>query len=378
MRSWGQLAMVLGWMGMGLAMPALADPPAYLELNVLEEVHRGKLVAMDDETAWVMTREGRLEKLAVEDIKSFKRISPKFQSLTSAQVRDGLRREFGKGFEVAGSEHYLVCAPPGKAQEYAKLFEGIYRSFHGYFSVRGFKFEKPEFPLVAIVFPDHKSFDDYCKRDELRAFPGLMGYYLRTSNRVALFDPNSDQTAHSSPAGRRGLNRMAASIEAELADTIVHEATHQVAFNTGLHTRIGENPKWVVEGLATVFESPGIRSSTAGRGRAFTRINRDRYLWFQNYAQSRRKPKSLAAFVCSDHKFQSATLDAYAEAWALSFYLIETRPSKYAGYLKAIAERDPLKDYPAEERLADFQNAFGNDLEMLEADFLRFISRLEE
>jgi hypothetical protein len=76
--------------------------------------------------------------------------------------------------------------------------------------------------------------------------------------------------------------------------------------------------------------------------------------------------------------FQTAALDAYAQAWALSFYLIETRSSKYAGYLKNIASRDPLKAYPKEERLSDFKNAFGSDLNMLEADFLRFISRLEE
>jgi hypothetical protein len=354
-----------------------ADPPAFLELTVLDKIERGKLVAMDQSTAWVMARDGRLSELAVEDIKSFRRLTPRFQPFSSAQLRDALRREFGKDFEVAGSEHYLVCAPPGKAREYAQLFEEIYRTFHGYFSVRGFRMSPPEFPLVAIVFPDHKSFDDYCKRDELRAFPGLMGYYLRASNRVALFDPAGSKTS-STGTELNTASRMDAAIEADLASTIVHEATHQVAFNTGLHSRIGETPKWIIEGLATVFESPGVRASASARGRAFHRINRDRYLWFQSYAQSRRKPKSLAAFVSADYKFQSSALDAYAEAWALSFYLIETRPSKYAQYLKTIATRDPLKAYSKEERLDDFQKAFGNDLEMLEADFLRFISRLEE
>ncbi len=159
---------------------------------------------------------------------------------------------------------------------------------------------------------------------------------------------------------------------------MIHEATHQVAFNTGLHSRMGVNPKWIVEGLATVFESPGIRESASNRGEAFGRTNKERYVWFGNYAKSRRKPKSLAAFVSSDKLFETSALDAYAEAWALSFYLVETRSTKYAKYLKTIATRDPLKEYPEAERLADFKKAFGNDLDMLEADFLRFISRLEE
>jgi hypothetical protein len=363
----------------GIFVPsAFGDPPAYLELSVKDQPQRGKLVAMDKVNAWLMSREGQLLELEVKDITGMKRLSPRFQPLSSAEVRDALRREFGKRFDIAGSEHYLVCAPVGKASEYAKLFEQIYRSFHGYFSVRGFRMAAPEFPLVAIVFPDHKSFDDYCKKDGFRAFRGLMGYYIRTTNRVALFDPGDGQAAISGddPSASPGL--VSATIEAGLADTMIHEATHQVAFNTGLHSRVGINPKWVVEGLATVFESPGIRESGSHRGKAFERINRERYVWFQGYAQSRRKPKSLATFISSDKLFETSALDAYAEGWALSFYLIETRPANYAKYLKAIASRDPVKDYSPEDRLADFKKAFGSDLDMLEADFLRFISRLED
>ncbi len=372
---WGAGLLAVGWMIFGLSWEAVADPPAYLELQLETKTQRGKLVAMDEANAWLMTREGKLNQLPVKDIKSFQRISPQFQPLSSAEVRDALRREFGQEFEVAGSGHYLVCAPRQKAGEYARLFDEIYREFHHYFSVRGFRSAPPEFPLVAIVFPDRKSFEDYCKADGFTASRDLMGYYFRSSNRVALFDPANKKTAFST-----GENSalIAASIQASLADTIVHEATHQAAFNIGLHARIGKNPKWIVEGLATVFESPGIRDSAGQRGKAFGRINKDRYVWFRNFAQSRRKPKSLAAFLADDGMFQTATLDAYAQAWALSFYLIETRPSKYAKYLKTIASRDPMKDYPKEERLRDFKTAFGNDLDTLEIDFLRFISRLED
>lgn len=375
-RSAGRVLRAVMVLGLVSAV-AKAGPPALLELTVKKEKHQGKLVAMDKAKTWLMTRDGQLQELNLKDIRKFQRLSPRFQPLSSAEVRDGLRREFGKEFEVAGSQHYLVCAPKGKAREYAQLFEEIYRSFHGYFSVRGFQVTSPEFPLVAIVFPDHKSFDAYCRKDGFRAFRGLMGYYLRTSNRVALFDPGNAKDAVSSKT-TAPPSSIEASIQAGLADTMVHEATHQVAFNTGLHPRMGENPKWIVEGLATVFESPGIRGSSAQRGKAFQRINRERYLWFQNFVKSRRKPKSLGNFVSSDRSFQTAALDAYAEAWALSFYLIETRPAKYAKYLGAIADRNPMSGYPAAERLADFQKAFGSDLEMLEADFLRFFARLED
>ena len=78
----------------------------------------------------------------------------------------------------------------------------------------------------------------------------------------------------------------------------------------------------------------------------------------------------------SDRLFQSSVLDAYAQAWAVTFYLAETRSSKQTKYLRTVSARDPMKPYSAEERLADFQAAFGNDLDRLEVSFLRFMGDL--
>ena len=78
-----------------------------------------------------------------------------------------------------------------------------------------------------------------------------------------------------------------------------------------------------------------------------------------------------------DKLFESSILDAYSQAWALSYFLIETRPAKYVKYLKRIAQRDPLKSYPPEERLSDFKSAFGDDLEKLETSMLRYTKKLK-
>ena len=43
--------------------------------------------------------------------------------------------------------------------------------------------------------------------------------------------------------------------------TIVHEATHQIAFNCGLHTRLSDCPRWFSEGIAMYFETPDLRSA---------------------------------------------------------------------------------------------------------------------
>jgi len=391
-----------------VSRPVYGRSQALIELKSADETYQGKLVAYDNHSCWLLGRDGRISEVQVESILKHRTVVPRFHRFSTIEIRDQLRREFGKEFEVVGTGHYVVCAAKGRAQKFGQLFEEVYRTFYGYFSRRRFQIDEPEFPLVAIVFPDRARFVEYSRRDKVVALRGMMGYYLPTSNRIALFE--SDREALS--ADRRTANNNAislrlenqfqagdggptsqfwsagnfgaigswrgngAGIESGLEGTIVHETTHQVAFNTGLHSRIGENPTWVVEGLATVFEAPGIRDASNSRN-IETRINRSRCLWFKEFAKSRRRPKSLADYVASDAMFKKQRLDAYSQAWALTFFLIETRSSDYSRYLREMTERDPLKPYPQEARLADFKRAFGDDLNRLDVNFLRFLQKLK-
>ena len=90
-----------------------------------------------------------------------------------------------------------------------------------------------------------------------------------------------------------------------------------------------------------------------------------------------RKPGSLEQLIGSDRMFQYDSDAAYAEAWALSFYLAEREPRKYVQMLQKLAARQPMSDYTTARRLQDFHAVFGNDLHMLEVRMLRFIDSLE-
>ena len=358
---------------LGAKSIAEGAPPALFELSAGKQTYRGREMARDSETVWFLERDGSLEKVKATDITKLTQVGPRFASYSDAEVRDQLRRELGRDFDVLGTGHYLICARKDQARQYAQLFEDIYRSFYVYFSTRGFTITEPEFPMVAIVFPDQASFARYAERDDIKAGRGLMGYYLLTSNRVALFDSKKLQADLDGPEAWNDGPWLGATAGG-LADTIIHEATHQVAFNTGIHSRIGQNPKWVCEGLATVFEAPGIRKQSLSHD-VSSRINGERYTHFQQY-RKRRSARSLEKFVASDEMFSSATLDAYAQSWALTLFLLETRPREYAKLLKLIAARPPLAPYGPEERLQDFQQAFGNDITMLESAMLRYIDKL--
>ena len=379
------------------SLQAAAAP--LIEVEVGSEKLQGRVAAQSDSFFWLMEQDGRLHGVKNDTVKKFRQVSPQFSSWPATVLRDQLRRELGKSFDVVGTRHYTVCAVGDRtARAYAETLEELFRSFQMYFSVRGFRINEPEFPLVAIVFPDYQSFARYAQAEKVSVSKLLKGYYQTTSNRIALYEEASAAAALQpapgmlrdlpeswGPGGNEQLpfrlhsefdGQAWGAIEATLKDTMIHEATHQAAFNTGLHSRIGETPKWVVEGLATVFEAPGIRGASASAG-VKTRINRDRFIWFGNYSKSRRKSKTLESLLASDDFFKSDILDAYSEAWALTFFLIETRPRAYADYLRVMTARNPLLVYPSHERVADFKRTVSKELPLLEAEFLRFMGQIK-
>jgi hypothetical protein len=357
--------------------------PSLLELSVHGQKLLGKLEAKGSNACWFIERDGKLSFLEINQIDSIRTVAPRFREFSLAELRDQLRRSLPKQFRIDGTGHFLICSE-NNSHRIGEICEDTYRTFYRYFTVRGFKISQPEFPLVVIVFPDHASFVSYCRKDGIEPPSGLLGYYMRLTNRVALFDAGQDLKADRKPAkstdqlafsNRETAIRFDGMVEGNLHDTIVHETTHQCAFNMGLHSRIGPTPKWVIEGLATMFEAPGIRDSQKNSA-SKSRINRSRYLWFGNYMHSRRQPHSLVDFVASDDLYSSATLDAYSEGWALTFFLAETRHSSYGRYLKLIVQRNPLAAYSAAERVADFRKAFG-DIKTVETDYLRFFEKLK-
>jgi Protein of unknown function (DUF1570) len=379
-------AAAMAWLDAG---PVFAAAPSLLELTQDGKQFEGRLEAKSQDACWLMGRDGQLRAFEISQVESVRTIADRFHEFSSAELRDNLRRELPKHFRIDGTGHFLICAEQNN-RRIGEICEETYRTFRRYFSVRGFKIAEPEFPLVVIVFPDRDSFVRYCRKDKLEPPAGMLGYYMRLTNRIALFDQGDSGVAAIGPApsgslasffGRNEAEilpptrpQFDATIEGDLHSTIVHETTHQVAFNTGLHSRIGPTPTWVIEGLATMFEAAGIHDSKGAS--PMTRINRSRYLWFENYLRSRRKPNSLKDYVGSDDLYASATLDAYSEGWALTFFLAETRHGSYGRYLKALVARNPMQVYTYDERVADFRKAFGN-LKSLEAEYVRFYENLK-
>lgn len=309
----------------------------------------------------LLARDGALWSFAPHEATDFQKTADGFTCYSHAEFRGALLREFGKGFDVSGTGSYLVVHPVGQRDKWAPRFDELYRSFLHYFSARGFYPTVPKFPLVAVVFPTQAEFMRFAVKDGVPVTGGLLGYYSPASNRILLFDVTAGDEAQQD----WHLN----------AETIIHEAAHQTAFNTGIHSRYAMPPRWVAEGLGTLFEARGVWNSRENTKQA-DRINKDRLAAFRRYTKTR-PAGHLPQFVATDRAFQTNPDFAYAEAWALTFFLSETEPRKYVQYLAKTAGHPDFTVVPATTRLKDFTDVFGTSLELLESRFLRFIADIK-
>ena len=369
-----------------------------IEIKDEFQTYTGKIIAKDSERCFLMDEFGVLTTHHISRLTSFRIVGDSFHRVSPSEFRKQLLTEFRSGYDIHVSAHYVVVGKKGKAKAYATLFEEIYRQVDSFYSIRGFETSEPEFTMVAIVFNTVDEFKEYCGRDQMLWSEDLRGYYSLKSNRVVLYDRpaklnastespvdgdtsaastsndalTADELTLENPASNQAtLAAMLNGVAGETADT-----THQVGYNIGIHSRIGETPTWVIEGLATVLEAPGIR--VRGSSDAADKINTVRLNWFNTEYESRRQPGDLARMVAGDEVFRNQALDAYSSAWAFTYFMTENpaRARSYIRYLRILGERDPLQHYTAEERLKDFQSAFG-DVSKIEMDFLRSIDRLE-
>jgi hypothetical protein len=327
-----------------------------IELTLSGKKIEGTPIAWDDKLVHLLGRDGRLWEFKPSEAKNFHKSADQFQSMSISEMRADLLRELGSDFEVSGTTHYLIAHPRGQRDRWADRFEDLYRDFVRYFSVRGFKLDTPPFPLVGIVCKNQRDFMRFSASQGGLVSSAVLGYYSQDTNRITVYDMGDNAKKWQ-----------------ETAEVIIHEATHQTAFNTGLHSRYARPPLWVVEGLATMFEAPGVYDSLHYT-QPGDRVNRGRLKDFRTAIEKNHKPELLEALVASDKFFHMNPGAAYAEAWAFSFFLVENEPRKFSQYLMRVANREPFTEADKAQRMADFAAVFGKDWRMLESRFLRFMA----
>lgn len=294
--------------------------------------------------------------------------------------RDLGRRILGElppGFDLIVTKHYCICFDTSRAyaQWCAALFERLHDAFANFWNQAGIEMAPPPRPLLVVIFADRQRYEAFAARDLGAAADRVVGYYNLMTNRITTFDLTGS-AGLPRPAGqaaaRAGLEILGSQEASGMVATLVHEATHQMAFNGGLHQRLAPVPLWVSEGIATYFETPDLSNDRGWKGIGTVNAPRlERFL-------AHHRAGAVAPMVLGDEPFRQPdeALDAYARAWALTFFLVQTRKAAFVEYLRTISRKQPLTDDSEQERLEDFRDAFGAAPAELEESLFKYMTRL--
>ena len=369
----GKLLIVLAFCAATLLPASIADADQITILqNGTTTVLQGEiLVEAQDGGVLFQNRQGKLwlvqpneliEKVDNDDV-------PK--PLDSDELSKEILKELPDGFRVYETKHFVICYNTSKS--YAKwigsLYERLYRGFSGYWRTkRGWKIDEPDRPLPVIVFSNKEDYSRYVKTELGQDVGSMVAYYNLVTNRVVMFD----LTGHGKATDSQIKRFLASQNSLNMIATVVHEGTHQLIFNSGIQTRLADTPLWVNEGLAMYFETPDLRSTSGWR--SIGKVNRPRLVQFRNNI-SKGKMIALADLIGDDKVFRNESLasDAYAQAWALNYFLLKKNSKKYVIYLQKLSKKSRLKVDERETRIKDFEESMGKDLLEIEKDFIKYM-----
>jgi hypothetical protein len=349
------------------------EPEAKAETRIVEGVIRAEAV---DGGLLLEQGDGRLDLFQPDAVVARDPIPPPTALETPRELGRRVLGELPSGFDLLVTKHYVVCFDTSRqyAQWAASLFERLHDAFTNFWTRAGCDVRPRDRPLIVVIFSDRRRYEEHATRDLGAATDRVVGYYNMLSNRVTTFDLTGVDALQADPQtrGRASLDLLARPEAAGLVATLIHEGTHQLAFNCGLHQRLAPVPLWVCEGVATYFEAPDLASSRGWR--AIGMVNqprRDQFLKLTDRGW-------LEPLLRDDEAFRrpDAATDAYARAWAVTSFLIKTKKLEFVDYLAVLAKKSPCENDSEQRRIAEFTAAFGRPDAAMEQGVAAFVARM--
>lgn len=343
-------------------VPASAQPPKILEVQSSKGMVYGMPVHWNSVEAVILSPTGKFNFFNTPDIQNHRVLDFDFVPQPLTEARAQIQGELGREFETTISGPYVIAAPVGTSRRWQARFASLLSGYVRYFETRGWALRRPDFPLVVIVFPDRRSFERYAATEVDQLPPQAVGSYFAKSNRCILYQIP-------------GLSARGPQTNwTETESTIVHEAIHQLAYNTGVHERLFENPYWFVEGLATMFEQPAVYELGPNRSTVANRFHPKKIRHIQTLLRNEIELEGrIANLIATDNLFKSDPKLAYALSWAMTFYISERMPVEYRA-LSQLQNRRGFGAYSATERQRDFSAACKTTPKILAMKMSRFFA----
>ncbi len=310
------------------------------------------------------------------------------------------------------SRHFLLMHDTSdeKDPEYGKsvaqhrldLLEKVYDSLYMKYALEGYPLRVPRDPMRVVLFDKHADYLNFVKLLS-PALKMTSGFYSPKENIAIFYRQKTDEAFEGANqlvkvlqdlratmkrtrmAGGGEIIRFAKTLELLIdidgenqeIEVVTHEATHQLAANSGLLDRERFQVRWAHEGLASYFESPK-EASWAGMGS----VNEQRLGYYR--ILERDPEHSTLEFVVTDKIFDFAGSSfsmqaAYGQAWALTHFLMEKHLPKLIDFYGKMAVDDFETDRDEAWRsktIETFRDCFG-DLEQLELEWRRYMRSLK-
>ncbi len=423
---------VMGLVGLAGVRPAVADSPADVGEAAVEFVQRRERLAPDDlagrmalgdwcerhdlliQAAELYERVLELDVAHDDAYEQLVRIRDTTRLPEDKARQETLHEQFGEDLDLFVSPHFLIFyrADEQWMRNRAALLERAHDVFYSTFRRYNYRVMPLRERLVCVLFGDHAAYADHARTHDGIDVGWMTGYYSRRTNHIQFYDdrdaphfkPVLERVEQLEQANKQLLDQMAEArrirnhaITMELqrrqrpllrelnwyrnrheaiarigdASKTVHEAVHQFAFNSGLQRRDRDYPFWLLEGLATNFETDDPAKPFGPLHQAQFRPRQVRQLLEQNALID------LDRFVMVRQAPASEQLAhvAYSQAFALFRFLFRYENDGLKKYLRTLNTAPPCPRSPDVLR-QEFIEAFG-PIRPLAQRFERYVQRLE-
>ncbi len=339
-----------------------------------------------------------------------------------------MRRTMGGEVRIKHTPHFIVAYQEESPilDEFTVRLEHTYHGIQRFADLLDVPIEEPEQKLEVLFFHTPQDYYRHGASIGFRAV-GTYGVFMEDSNRASFFNVENDPALIQMQQGiadsQASVDRLIASIDRVNGDrtrirlklgdgswetltraealeklentrqrlnrlkqrrasyidhinrtVIQHETAHQVAFNFGLHTRGAQNPKWFVEGVACLLETPPSRF-----GGGFGVINQYRLDDLRDAVDPGHEKRKLKTkdvveamkegrCVSPRQLVEDASLfeirgpqlaNVYASSWALVQYLFRHEREAFSAYVRDLQARRPGQRFTPGEERALFETRFG-------------------
>lgn len=308
------------------------------------------------------------------------------------------------------TKHYVILSDtsPEDITMVGTLLEATFQKYMEVCDSLGWNLKQLRHKLVAVVFRDQRDYNDFATKNDKVSKSWAVGYYSPLTDRLVFyradsstdvkkvkkqlneqdralkqaeqFQQSAGRALHPNTELTQAKQQLAAEhdrindvVASSFVSTAVHEAAHQLFFHTDIQRSGASYPLWLAEGLATNFETERI----------------DIQFGYQVDNWRRRDSFKLAAdknsiiplkVMLTQERFADGTDSNeavgyfYAQAYALTNWLLRERPTELKLYLESLRDGSYAL---AQNREKNFEAIFG-PVARLERNWVRYEGRRQK